>query len=1004
MKRFLLPLIMLLSASWLSALTAPQIYFADDEELESMAAMRGIEAEGRNALQRALYEAEGLEGYSESLQGGSGYTLSIESADGLSRSGSRVILSGRVSLSITDGSTNSSLSADTIILDMDRSMLTALGGVSYDTDDESISIPSITADIVTLSWTEGGLIVTDATTSTESEGEDGTITIYTTGETLRYSADGQMLYEDGFITSNPRQAYLSITADEIAMLSGSDMFISNAYLSIGRVPLLYLPFFFFPGSQIIGNPSVGFSSDRGAFLNTTFEIIGEAESVSKGREGDSGSFMSILSSSGSDDELYPDGAYYSTSGHVSDAERWARETDSYIALMADAYSERGIHAGIDSVINLLDGNLSFSFLDGIAVSPASSYYNGKFRYYGRNEMSYRHSGFSARLSLPFYSDSRVMRDYADRLTGFSIFSLVQTPEFPTAYNSTVSSFSRSIDIDYRMPSDLAGSFVSSFSISGLSAEAGYRWDTSSKRYYMDEAVLPSFSASISGKLFEFASSVENAAIIEKEEVDITEIHLLSDPLLYEIYSDNEKRAERTGEERYSISMGYSITENLDNSYGFAKDGRNDDSSFSTSTSMKLTLSAAAADYASLDAVFTPSYSYLWEDDDKAAAYTHRGAVNSDITFSVPYLGMQYRIASRLFSYSGKGENGIETERDMLIPGWNDDTITSHSISLRRSFEADWGIITPALEYVLPPLAAKLTPRISYSYGPFALSFGWQFLQEEEDAMLSSDLVELSLGYSGTYVTSSLSMRYQSSDYDPSDFWSPLYGEASLSMRTADRKWSVTQYVDYYAYSDGERNVFDSILTTLRIPCFSFSIEWDGSASEISFKGIEAHLDVDSASFQLWRGRLYFSFGVESDFSFDIDNPYASMFTFTPSITFSIAEFLDFTFSFSSSNNAFYDYYESGDFFGNLLSDLIRSFDFLGDGRTRTNFVMSGASLDIVHYMDDWDLHCRYSAEIQVNDNVYQFVPEFSIYLSWKILPDLKIDQSWEQNEYGKWER
>ena len=137
----------------------------------------------------------------------------------------------------------------------------------------------------------------------------------------------------------------------------------------------------------------------------------------------------------------------------------------------------------------------------------------------------------------------------------------------------------------------------------------------------------------------------------------------------------------------------------------------------------------------------------------------------------------------------------------------------------------------------------------------------------------------------------------------------------------------------------------------------------------------------------------------------MQNPYASEFTFSPSITFSIAEFLDFRFSFSSSNGNFYDYIQSDDFFGNMLSDLWKSFDFFGDGRSHTNFVMDSATLEVIHYMQDWDLHCAYSAEVVLYDDVYEFVPKFSVYLSWKTLPDLKIDQNWEydvQNE--RWER
>ena len=1013
MRKVLALALIILLPSALFALTAPAIYFASDDALRSMAALRGLEEGTREEMQNALYDYEGLEAYSVEVtdeQNEEGFLLIINGAENLSREENRVVLRGNSSISMTDDGVTSELSADTIIIDTDNSRLTALENVSYRTDDESASIQDITADIVTVTWESGDLMVTNATTLTESgeEGDEDTITIYTSGETLSYSSEGGMLYEDGFITSNPDEAYVSITAKEIAMLNGADTFITNAYLSIGRVPLLWLPFFFYPGSQITGNPSMGFSSERGAFLNTTFELLGQAESVQNtgGDDDEEKSFMSILSSGGSNENSQPVGAYYSSSKELSPAERWARESGSYIALMADAYVKNGLHMGIDSHISLFDDSLRFSVLDGVALSPSSSYYDGHFRYYGENEFEYRNHGLDLTLSLPYYSDSRVMMDFADRLTGFSLFSLIQTPEFPTEFNSTITSFSNELEIDYTLPSEYRKDLVSSFSLSDLNLGVDYRWDTREHRYYVEETTLPSFSASVSGTLFSYASSVASPVVsVQRNERDATDVHLLSDPLLYAVYKAEEERAEVTGNENYSVSLGYSLSENFSNEYGFSRDGAYEDGELSTSTSMRLTLDAAAADYASLKAVFTPSYSYLWEDDDSVTAYTHRGAVTSDVTFSVPYIGIQYHIASRLFNYRSTIENGIETDTDLLVPGWNQDTVTSHSIALTKAFVTEYGTFTPSIEYVLPPLAAELIPRFSYSYGPFALSFGWQFLQEETDAPFRSDLVELSLGYNGTYVTSNISMRYQSADYDPSAFWNPFYGNASLSLRTEDRAWSITQYFDYYAYDSGDYNYFDSIKTTLKMPYFDFSVEWQGPAGDVSFKGIEAHLDVDSAFFQLWKGRLYFSFGIDSDFEFDMDNPYASMFTFTPSITFSIAEFLDFTFSFSSSNNAFYDYYQSGNFFGEFFTDLAKSFDFFGNGRNETNFVMSEAQLDIVHYMDDWDLHCSYSAHIELHDDVYQFVPEFSIYLSWKILPDLKIDQEWEYNTSTKiWER
>ena len=1008
MKRLILALsISIMIASRLAAASASAIYFASDEELRRMCAVRGLEAGTREGMQQALYGYEGLEAYSEDGISGSdggedGYVLTIEGAENLVRDGDRAVLSGGASISFDDDGTEAFLSADTIIIDSANRRLTALENVVYRNDSEDASIQDIDADIVTLAWETGTLVVTNATTSSArgSEDEDA-ITFYTSGETLTYSPGGGMLYEDGFITSNPEDAYSSITASEIAMLPGSDMFVTNAYLSIGRVPLFWVPFFFFPGTNIAGNPTIGFTSSAGAFINTTFELLGRADSVSGAGASSEGSFMSLLQTGEDEGNMQPVGSYYTASEPLSAAEQWARSSGSYIALMADAYSSTGLHMGLDSHLSFLSNTLSFTFYDGIAVSPASpsNYFDGNLRFYGMNEVDYSDKGLDINLSLPFYSDSHVMMDFGNRLSGFSLFSLVQTPQFPEDYTSTISTYSHELEFGYTLPSELRNDWISSLTISDLTLSADYRWNSAERKYYIERATVPSFSASITGKIFEFASAAAPVVTASVEKDDITDIHLLRDPLLYDIYKAEERRAEATGDETYRLSLGYTISENMENYYRFGSDGSNTYGSFTTTSSMRLTFEAEASEYAYLRAIFTPSYSYVWNDRKTGTAsvsYNHRGSVNSDILLSIPYVGIEYRIATKLMNITSETTDDT-TVNTSFIPGWDDETITSHSIAFKKAFVTEAGTFTPSVEYVLPPLAARLTPRLAYSYGPWAVSFGWQFLQETADAPFRTDLVELSIGLDSTYVTSSVSLRYQSSEYTASDILLPLYGEASFSLRTEDKAWSITQYADWEYFEGTYYNYFNSLMTTLKIPTFDLSLEWDGPAEDLSFRSITAHLDVESASFQLWKGRIYFSFGLESSFEMDMQNPYASEFIFRPSITFSIAEFLDFRFSVSSSNSNFYDYVTSGNFFGEMFADLWRSFDFFGDGRSNTSFVMDDMTLEVIHYMEDWDLHCAYSAEVILYDDVYEFVPKFSVFLSWKTIPDLKIDQNWEYN-------
>ena len=75
-------------------------------------------------------------------------------------------------------------------------------------------------------------------------------------------------------------------------------------------------------------------------------------------------------------------------------------------------------------------------------------------------------------------------------------------------------------------------------------------------------------------------------------------------------------------------------------------------------------------------------------------------------------------------------------------------------------------------------------------------------------------------------------------------------------------------------------------------------------------------------------------------------------------------------------------------------------DFFGEGRNNTSFILRSISLEAIHVMDDWNLNCKYSTEIVkssvVGGSVYTLRPSFSVFLSWKTMPDLKVEENWRQ--------
>ncbi len=1014
--------------------SASAIYYASDSELESMSRARGLEIQEPEKMRQALYEYEGLDTYSLEENEQSEYSLSIISAKSLERSDGAIVVSGNASISFkSEDIGEKKLSAGRIIVDLDNSQITALENVYLVDDSKNASLNELKADIISIHWKTGELSVSNATTSSERKNsEDESVTFYTTGKKLTYFPSGGIFYEDGYMSSDTENRYSSIKADEIAVLSDGDMFLSNAFLSIGRVPILYVPFFFFPGSRILGNPAFGFDSQKGSFVNTTFEILGSSDEVESSDT--SSSFTALFRSIEDDTELVPSGFYYSNDENISKAQAWARNSKSYISLLADVYSgsnrdarlEDGIlHFGIDSKINLFEKKLKILIQDGIGLTNAYPK-DSIFRYYGINSLSYNDFGLRVDAVFPFYSDDYVLIDFKNRLVGFSLDPILgQDSEFNEKYSSQLTSFNQSIDLSYSLPSKYTNTYLSSFSISSFRTRAIYKWispnssyvdDGKRGKFILDEFEKPYFGLSISGSIYETKSEKRvSIDVAETEEIPQSEIHILSDPLLYDLYKENDDKSSSSPNSAYSSSLKYSISETFSNKDSFTY-GKLDSESLSSSTSSKLTLSASIGSLFSLSDILTPSYSYsenksYLNNSSTSVKKTERFTVNNEIITQIPFLGISYTLAVRLVNFEKKNTwldsiwDSNASEQNDFSPKWDKDTVIKHQIAFSKSFETGIGIFSPSLNYTLKPLNGVLEPKLSYKYKDFASAFSWKFTQDES-GKYESDLIGLSLGYTARYFTFSTAFKYMSKDYRKNDFLYPFSMTGSLSIRTDDKKWSITEYMDYSYFKNNKYNYFNNIKTTFASPFGSLDLNWKTqSNNKIEFNDLSLNLNYYSDPIQFWKGRIYLKFGVESSFTMDVKSPENTIFRITPSTIFSIAEFLDMKISFSSYNNNFSSYFVDERFkFNLMLKDLVNSIDFFGNGRYHTNFLLKSASIEFVHYMKDWDLHCTYSTEVVKSSNTYSLIPKFSVYLAWKTLPDLKVDRKWKQeNNNGNYQ-
>ena len=1041
-KRFAVFILFLFSLlPMLFALTGEMIYFSTTDELKAMAMARGLEAEGSDEeIRDRLYFYEGLEKVEVKVEEGesedkeekkdedSSYVLTVLGADSLKQSDSALTLEGNVKLSFRKGDGNEKiLSAAVVIVDTEFSKITALGDASYVDDSKDAPIQEISADIFTLLWDQGDLYISGGSTKTERKNsEEKSVVFHTSGEMLSYLSEGAMVYDEGYITSNPSHAYSSISANRIAILPGEDMFLSSATFRIGRVPVFWIPFFFFPGSRIVANPSFGFSSSKGAFLNTTLELFGSYPKIEDSDE--SSSFSSILKSTSDQSGFLPVGFYYGEKDDLSPIEKWAKSSGSYGVIMADSYTGSGgavlptggVHLGLEGKINLLDGKLKLSLLDALAYSSPVTEKGDKFRFYGENTLDLSLWGMTIEAKYPFYSDQYVLRDFTNRITGFSISPILgEESTFPDKA-STVSSFSRYAKASWRLPSSYSSLFLSSASVNNLTLKESYTLDQSKGEFILKEMVLPSFSVSLSGALLDLKEKEKTAIGENKDESAAKEESEEKDPLLGDKYSFSSEKTTSPFSSTSSSAMklSWSLNGDMHRDTQFDNKGEEKGQGRNASVSGKVNFNGTFGPVFTISDVLTPSYaekttltpSSYYTSSTTRTTYS----LNNTFSLSVPSLGLGYTLSLRLHSYTedvsekiwANGDSNREEKKEDVEFSWDKSNVKTHEISFSKSLDTAVGKFTGKINYVLPPLTSTISPYLSWGKGGFTLSLSSVF-REDEDENFRIDTLSSKFSFSGKNTSFSTEAKYTFekdwSDYDPSS----MKILSSLSLFTSDKKFSLEEKVEYTPLSaNGNKNWFSSITTSIKADFLSSTIVYSSRDDErIELDRIRISTSSQAVTMQSWKGRLFLSFSMASSLDYQSESRNRSSLSVSPALKLSVAEFMDFSLSFTSENRNIGSYFKGDDFsFSAMFEDLKRSFDFTGDGRKNTFFILKSISLEAVHVMEDWDLNCKYNTEIVKSQvagrNIYTLQPSLSVFLSWKTMPDLKVEENWKQKTQG----
>ena len=1000
--------------------------FAEGEVLKSIARERGVDTSGSDdEIRSRIFEALGLEEVTlkveEEEKEESRYTLQINNADNLREVDGTMILEGNVSISFQYGEEKpKTLSSSSLILDTENKKITALGTVVFKDNSKDAAIQEINADVFSLLWEKGDFVISGGTTETERKNSEGeSVSFYTTGETLSYSSSGYMLYDEGYITSNPKHAYSSISASRIAILPGEDMFLSSVFFNIGRVPIFYLPFFFYPGSRILGNPVFGFSSNKGAFVNTTFELFGNYPELEEVDE--SSSFSAILKSTDDQSSFVPKGFYYGAKEDEDSFSSWVSKTKSHLALLVDSYSgsngtslpKGGLHVALDGAINLFDGKLKIKFLDGIGYTSPVKKTNDKFRFYGENSLELSTWGFNIKASFPFYSDQYVLRDFSSRLTGFSISPLLGEETTLPKDKSSISSFSRTLSGSWSLPGKYTGFFLSSLNLKNISFKETYNYNSSKDEFLVSEIVSPSLSFYLSGSLLDLKANTQKDTNAEKTEDKKEDNNETVDPLLGNKYSFTgaETKKETKNSKTY-INLGWSFSGDiLDNKSYSAGEEKGSGSSYVFSG--KATLNTGVGDYLIVKDTLTPSYSLKNTKSIYSSYETNTRkeniSVTNNLSLSIPYIYLTYNLSLKLYTLDDVSEEKVynsgnvneNNKREETPFSWDKSSVKTHELQFSKSFDTTLGKFSGKVSFVLPPLSFAINPSISYAYNIFSSSFSWSF--KEVDDNIQPQKSNLKFAINASNISASVESIYNFESFT-GHFESKklrLYG--SLSLFTDNKKWSIEEKIDYVPENSvGEKNWFNYLSTNIKMDAISSSIVFSSiETNKIELERVTIKTDINSKSVQFWKGRVFLSFTLKSSLNYLNREKNRSSFTLEPQIKFSIAEFLDFKLSLITENRNIGSYFVGDKFsLSSLFEDLARSMDFFGDGRNNTSFILRSISMEAIHVMDDWNLNCKYSTEIVksnvIGGSVYTLQPSLSIFLSWKTMPDLKVEENWRQ--------
>ncbi len=460
------------------ATLALDIATASFYELVAWCESLGLPTSGGIAELRArLYERYRIEAPPEVK--GSGRTVTIEHAAAAESfrleevPGSLVRLSGGVILTVREEGRSElhRLEAGEVLYDRERNALSAKGGVRYRREGP-LGREEFFGETLAVDLDDWSGVFLDGKLRRLGEGaKEGERGFAFTAETIEKRSKDLVLLERAVLSACDADApHYAVRAKRVWLLGPGEWAIADAVLSVGEVPLLWLPFFYYPGDELVFHPVLGYRSREGRFVQTTTYLVGRKPAKTQ-----TGIFGMANSSRGKA-ELR--GLFLHPTGEAASAD--AKDAPT-LKLLADVYSGLGAFIGLDGQFGAAPPFERLQFSAGLGVSR-TLYLVGSFytpyaeasdwesawnasrflslelplRYGLDLQTSVRLGGIQANLALPLYSDPFFEQDFRYRSEDMEWLRFASSSTDTTA-SSTTSSYQPSKRSSYAQRLDVSGS-------------------------------------------------------------------------------------------------------------------------------------------------------------------------------------------------------------------------------------------------------------------------------------------------------------------------------------------------------------------------------------------------------------------------------------------------------------------------------------------------------------------------------------------------------------------